>query len=301
MKTVNIILDTDIGPDCDDAGAVAVLHALANRGDAEIVGMMHSTSSKWGAGCLDAINTYYGRPEIPIGTLRQPGFLDGTQYETYNKPLALQYPNRFRNGCAAPDAVALYRQLLSEAEDESIVIVAIGPLPNLAGLLRSLPDELSPLSGAELVARKVNHLVAMGGSFPSGKEWNFEMDPTSARKVAADWPTPVHFTGYELGIAVPTGQSLVTQAPPDHPVRRAYEWFGTQDGLRPSWDLIAVMIAARGLRDGWRLSPAGTVIVEPDGSNRWIPGEGRHFYVQFDEAPERIGLLLEQWLVDKMD
>ena len=34
---VKIILDTDISPDYDDVGAMAVLHALAKRGEAEIL------------------------------------------------------------------------------------------------------------------------------------------------------------------------------------------------------------------------------------------------------------------------
>src|SRR5687767_11741616 len=57
-QAVRVILDTDIGPDVDDAGAVAVLHALADRGEARILAMFCCTSSDWGAPCLDALNTY---------------------------------------------------------------------------------------------------------------------------------------------------------------------------------------------------------------------------------------------------
>ena len=68
LNPVPIILDTDIGPDCDDAGAMAVLHVLANNNEAEILGIMCCTSSQWGAPCIDAINTYYGRGYLPVGT-----------------------------------------------------------------------------------------------------------------------------------------------------------------------------------------------------------------------------------------
>jgi inosine-uridine nucleoside N-ribohydrolase len=44
-EPVKIILDTDIGPDCDDAGAIAVLHTLATQGAAEILGIAHCTSN----------------------------------------------------------------------------------------------------------------------------------------------------------------------------------------------------------------------------------------------------------------
>jgi hypothetical protein len=69
---IKVILDTDNGTDLGDAGAVAVLHALADRGELEILGVMACTSDPYIAPCLDAYNTYYGRPNIPVGTLKDP-------------------------------------------------------------------------------------------------------------------------------------------------------------------------------------------------------------------------------------
>ena len=40
-----IILDTDFETDCDDAGALCVLHALARRGNAAIAGVIASVHS----------------------------------------------------------------------------------------------------------------------------------------------------------------------------------------------------------------------------------------------------------------
>ena len=51
---VKLIFDTDIGPDCDDAGTVALLHALADKQEVELLAMMSATSFEWGAGALDA-------------------------------------------------------------------------------------------------------------------------------------------------------------------------------------------------------------------------------------------------------
>ena len=59
MSIRKIILDTDMGPDCDDAGALAVLHALADRGKASILGVMYCTSIPTGPACIDAINRFY--------------------------------------------------------------------------------------------------------------------------------------------------------------------------------------------------------------------------------------------------
>ncbi len=213
--------DTDIGPDCD-AAALAVLHALADRGEAEIVGVTHYTSSPWGVGCIDAINNYYGRPDIPVGTLKEPGFLDDEGHRKYNGYIMQNYPNRFTDGREVPDAVTTLREWLVKESDQGVVLIAIGPQPNLRKLLQSVADEHSALSGIDLVKEKVSQIVIMGGAFPEGKEWNFEMCPQSAQYVVAHWPTPIMFTGFEIGYDIMTGARLCMEAPEDHPVRKAY-------------------------------------------------------------------------------
>jgi len=103
-KPVRVILDTDIGPDGDDAGAVAVLHALADRHEARLLAMGRCTSSDWGAPCLDALNTCYGRPDIPVGTFKGAGFLaDPREHEKYNREVAARSPHALETGRNAPD------------------------------------------------------------------------------------------------------------------------------------------------------------------------------------------------------
>ncbi len=65
-----VIFDTDMANDCDDTGALAVLHALADRGEAEILAVVTNRKdpSNASAAACAAINGYYGRPDIPIGT-----------------------------------------------------------------------------------------------------------------------------------------------------------------------------------------------------------------------------------------
>ena len=64
-KSEKIILDTDFGNDCDDAGALAILHQMAYSGEAEILATMYPMNDEWGAAAIDAVNTYYGKPNIP--------------------------------------------------------------------------------------------------------------------------------------------------------------------------------------------------------------------------------------------
>lgn len=272
MPPVSLLVDTDIGPDCDDAAALALLHSLADRGEVKILGITHCTSSPYGAGCIDAINAYYGRPELPIGTLKQPGFLHGPAYERYNRHIHDRYPHRYPDSKDVPEAVALLRRLLAKQEDGQTVMAAIGPLINMAALLASEPDCHSPLSGADLIRRKVARLVVMGGAFPSGLEWNFEQHPSSAQVVCAKWPTPVLFSGYEIGCAIHTGQTLYDRTPSDHPVRQAYERF-TGGTTRESWDLTVILASIRNPRDYWDIEEGGFVEVLEDGTSIWHSGE----------------------------
>lgn len=286
MEPVKIMLDTDIGPDCDDAGALAVLHELARRGEAEIVGVTHCTSSPWGAGCIDAINAYYGQPDIPVGTTARKEFLETHPNSNYNEALAKRYPNRYRD-TAAPEAVGLLRRVLSEQDAQSVVFVGIGPLVNLADLLESPADRYSELDGAALVASKVKHAVIMGGAFPEGREWNFEMAPAEAGVVMARWPTPIMLTGAEIGAAIMTGGTLMESCGDDHPVAEAYRRFLGGNPGRPSWDLTAILYAVRGLSHYWQSVDGGEVVVAADGSNQWMRRSGGDRSYLIPRMPDR--------------
>lgn len=297
-EPVSFILDTDIGPDCDDAGAVAVLHALQRKGQLKTLGMMHCTSSPWGAGCLDAINSFYGEVAIPVGTLKIRGFLEGEPYAKYNREIAGSYQNRYPDGDAAPDATPLYRKLLADSPDGSVVIAAIGPLINLMHLLLSKADDISPLSGTELVARKAKHLVVMGGAFPEGKEWNFEMHPEAAAYVCEHWPTSITFTGYEIGTAILTGSRLLSEAPADHPVRRSYASYLGEERTRPSWDLTAVLYAAQGASDYWDIVRGRIRVDGTSGANQWeTDPQGPHAFLTKRMAPEALAALLDELML----
>src|SRR5262249_29546666 len=158
-----------------------------------------------GAPCLAAISAYYGREDVPIGTLKKAGFLTKS---AYNEQIAKRFPSRLRSGKNAPDATTIYRQALSRQPDYSVTISATGPLATLARLLDSPADGASPLAGRDLVARKVALLSVMGGRYPEGKEWNFEQDPAAAARIVRDWPAPILFSGFEIGARIFSGRRL---------------------------------------------------------------------------------------------
>lgn len=293
---VRVIFDSDIGPDVDDAGAVAVLHALASLGEARILAMGCCTSSEWGAPSLSSLNTYFGRPDIPVGTFKGAGFLPESKY---NGEVARRFPGRLRRGGDAPDAAGLYRRILAGQPDGSVVFCAVGPLNNLRLLLDSPPDGFSRRTGLDLVRRKVRMLSVMGGRYPEGKEWNFEQDPAAAQRVVRDWPSPILFSGYEIGARILTGKRLHTESAADSPLRVAYELYIGKEKDRESWDQTGVLAAVRGPGTLWHSSGRGQCAVDPaTGANRWQPApRGLHRYLIEREPPERVRRVIDDLML----
>jgi hypothetical protein len=267
-KPRHIILDTDLNEDCDDAGALAVLHALADEGKAEILGISYCTSSRWGPPCIDVINRWYGRPSLPLGTLRADGFLDEYAHLSYPRYVAEAYGSRVERG-DLPAAVTLLRRLLAAREARDVTFVAIGPLVNLADLLDSGPDDASPLSGRDLVAASVERLVLMAGSIPEGREYNVVSHPVAARAVLAIWPTRIDIIDGKFGGSIWTGAELQYVTPQGNPVRSAYKYHS--GGLNnASYDLLAVDWAVTRSRGFYGLSSPGRMEVDEFGNDRWV-------------------------------
>ena len=47
---VKLIIDTDMSTDCDDVGALCIAHALEQRGEAELLAVVHDTGVATGVG-----------------------------------------------------------------------------------------------------------------------------------------------------------------------------------------------------------------------------------------------------------
>ena len=262
-----IILDTDIGADCDDVGALMLLHSLCGKGEAEFLAATHCTSRASGLGALSAVNIACGR-EVPLGSYPRPGMQDDGTVDRYAAQLAAEFPTRYPVGVPQPDAAQVTSQALEEQPDASVTLCAIGPMTNLAYYLEDA-------SLTDLIARKVRRLVAMAGCFTPGgaPEWNVASDIPAAVRVADAWPTPIVWVPFEVGEPVQTGAPLARRK--DHPAPRAYALFhGGTFHQRSSWDPIAVHIAVRGNQPWWSLSAPGRVTVDPDGSTRFSPEEG---------------------------
>ena len=281
---VKILFDTDMDSDCDDAAALAMLHTLADRGEVELLGTMISAKHPWSAACTDAINTYYGRPDLPIGVPKQPaGFQQGSKYA---ERVAAEFPHDMPPAEEVPDATQLYRKILATQPDGSVTIVTVGDVTNLRYLIESKPDTVSPMSGPELVKAKVAHWVCMGSRYPADKDpakWgNFKPDADSTWRAVEAWPTPITFTGGgRFAQQLSTGGRL-KELPRDNPVRRVYElYFGGTAEDRHSADQIAVLVAARGTGHPWKLVTEGYNHIFPNGTHEWrdSPDNANHQYI----------------------
>lgn len=292
-EPVRLIFDTDMMGDVDDVGTAAVLHALADKGEVTILAMGLSGKNPWSPLCLDALNTYFRRPNIPIGMVRGPAFDKPSRYA---EGIAKEFPHNLKSAEETPDAAILYRKVLASEPDGSVVMVTVGQVTNFANLLKTSADEYSDLDGNELVRRKVKAWVCMGGKIPAGREANLVHDGAAAAYAIRNWPTPIVFSGFEIGKEIVTGVKLKNVAK-SSPVRRAYELFNNLKG-RESWDQTAVLYAVRGLDGGlaeyWDLETKGYLHVNDDGSNEWRPSPNQaHSYLVRKLDPKKIAAEIE--------
>ncbi|MBI1246333.1 nucleoside hydrolase [bacterium] len=316
-RSVPVIFDTDIGNDCDDVLALAMLHALESRGECKLLAVTITKDNELAAPFVDSVNTFYGRGDIPIGVCHsgvtpQVGKFNVLARATDNGKLL--YPHDLESGKQAPDAVQVLRKALAGQKDHSVVICQVGFSTNLANLLDSPGDDISPLDGKGLVAKKVRLLSIMAAAFtkiPDNKtgelkpyrEYNVFKDIPSARKLADKWPTPIVWSGFEIGLNLKYPHTSIEQDfnyVEHHPVAEAYELYIPPPHDRPTWDLTSVLYALRPDHNYFDVSQPGTVTVLEDGYTTFEPNEnGRDRYLilrddQKARATEALMLLSSQ-------
>ncbi len=301
-EPVRIIFDTDMDTDCDDAGALAMLHNLADLGECEILATVVSAHYPFSAPCVEAVNRYYGRPDLPIGVPKLPG-ASTNRGSRYAKQIAERYETTLQTNEDAADAVDVYRRILSESPDKSVVICSVGYLTNLRYLLESEPDGISPMSGRELIEQKVKVWVCMGGRYPQHLDpkvyGNFKPDPEASVIAATQWTGQIVFTG--LGNDILTGECL-RELEEENPARVAYELYLGDKPARPSWDPIAVLYSVRPELEFWKLHQEGKNHIFDNGTNEWRDGEAENhvlLQLQTDSKQELENMLEELMCVPR--
>ena len=234
MQSKKVIFETDMCTDVDDVGALAMLHALADVGEAEILAVSFNEAHPSAANAICAINTWYKRGDIPIGIYK--GDLADPDESSYLDALS-NFPHNLPT-TPTPSSLELYRQVLSEQPDNSVTIISVGFLNNLYDLLKA---------DSNLVAQKVTELVVMAVLIDDPYNTVRHDLIDKSEYVIRNWPTPLVISQH--GESVHTGAKL-SETSAGNPVREAfYQRFNGQYKGRSSWDQLAVLYGVRGLGD----------------------------------------------------
>ena len=282
-----VIIDTDIFSDADDVGALATAFALQLKGEANVIAIGVNTrtdrpsvaTNSWK--CAAAIAQFYGFGGVPIGSDMPDNGTQTNSVDFVGPCAAFASPST-----PAPDtAVNVYRRALASQPNGSVVMIGTGYEENLAALLASPADSISPLDGHDLVAQKVKELVLMAGGYPSRPgENNLEGNPAAAQNVASNWPTKIVWDGYEVGDAMLTGQTVSNVHPSSSPVRAAYEAFVGRSHTIFSYDLVAVYHAIRPNDPIFTEVGPGFNTIDSSGDNSFALGAGNQYYLVLSSA-----------------
>lgn len=288
-----IILETDIGNDVDDALALDMLYKYLDAGKIDLLGITINKEGQYPAEYIDIMNTWYGYPRIPIGIIHN-GVDCENDATNYAKAVCLMqgqngkpaFKRSLKNYNRLPEAPTLYRKILSQQPDSSVTIISVGFSTNLARLLDTPADKISPLTGKELIAKKVKLLCTMAGCFnnPNLYEYNVVKDISAARKVFSEWPTRLVTSPAEVGIAINyPGKSIENDFSwtSMHPMVEAYKSYQKMPYDRPTWDLTSVLYSVEG--SYFTVSPAGRIKITDKGATEFTPDpRGNRYYLKVD-------------------
>ena len=305
-QRMNVIFETDMGNDVDDALAIDMLYKYNKQKRINLMAVMLNKEGEFPPKYIDLLNTWYGQKRIPIGVSPRAdkSLVAGTNYtqvvceklDEKGKPL---YKRSIKDYSKLLSAVKLYRKILAKAEDASVTIVSVGFSTNLALLLDTKADEYSPLTGKELVAQKVKRLVTMAGHIENPKyaEYNVVNDVAACQRVFSEWPTPIYMSPFELGLQVRyPAQSIENDFTwtKHHPIVDSYKVYLKKIEDRPTWDLTAVLYAVDP-QQFFNISPAGKIVVTDEGYTHYKQdAAGKHFYLFI--TPEQAKAILEYFV-----
>jgi hypothetical protein len=273
-----IIIDTDLSLWWDDATAVGMANVMEQRDRVDLLAVMSDIRNPAAAAALNAINTYYGHPRIPIGVVNDS--TANTAAHGYSDILAEQLPHAIRNSSQAQPAVELYRRVLAAQPDHSVTVVAIGGDTNLAALLRSGSAQGRSPSGRTLVATKVRRLVIEDGLFPTGgppfTNERIDIPATTFLVGPKGWPTPIAWVDGFAGVGTKVGADLCASVPRKNPMRIVYsKLFNCGPPGDGDWDGPTLLYAVEGSAGVFSvLEQGGAAVINSKGGLSWGPGAG---------------------------
>ncbi len=276
-----VILDTDIGVDCDDCVALALLLNKHKNKECELLCVTASSTRDGATATIQAICDYY-KVDVKIGAMALPK-LACDEINSY----ATAVKTKYNTTDSSVDAVKLLRETLSSSS-EKVTFIAVGPLVNVRRFLESQGDEISTKTGIELAKDKIDALYVMGGSFIENyeflgmkneeifPEWNILQDIESAQIVADTFPNDIYFVPWEAGYQIFTHIN-----DGDNPVWYAMHAYARSQGYkeegfkRDSWDPVTCLLATEDCSKYYDFSKCGKVTVSNKGITTHTKCEGK--------------------------
>jgi inosine-uridine nucleoside N-ribohydrolase len=296
------MFDSDIGNRIDAPLALSLLYGLDGKGDVRLVSVSVSKPNLKAAAFCDVMGNFYTsavNPQfrsffrgLPIGLATEGKLPEDTPMLTEvlaktNPDGTPVFPYSIKAMNDTAEVNALVRNALTAQYDQNSIVVLAGPATSLARLL-DMPGV------KDLITHKVRFLSVAAGAYPAGDpEFNIKTDIAAAKKLFAEWPGPIVASGREIGEALPFPASSIEKDfawSPAHPTAEAYRAYKTMPYDAPTWDMAAVLYAARPQEGYFRLSEPGTIRVSDDGRTKFTPtAEGKHRYLILDpEQKDRI-------------
>jgi hypothetical protein len=271
---IGAVYDCDMST-IDDALALAMLYGLQGKGTLRVISVSVSKPNLKAAEYCDVLTRFYnGEPggffgPTPIGLALAPKM--DPDAAMVLAPLAGKYSRGIQKLNDTADPVAQIRNALTAQFDQNAVVVLAGPATNLAGVL-DLPGT------KELIAKKVKLLCVT----------DFGGNVAAARKMLAEWQSPIVHAPAELGNAILfPGASMEKDFAwsAAHPVVDAYKAYKPMPYDAPSWAMTAALYAARPAENDFKLSDPGTLSLADGGVVRFTPGpSGKHRQLLLDPA-----------------
>lgn len=276
-KPVNVIFDTDMGNDVDDALALVMLYSFVQSGDCDLKGILVNKDNPHAAVYTDIVAKYYGADSVPIGMVedgvtKDPGLFVEKISEEKNADGSYKYARNINAETKLPAAVKLARKIMSESEDGSLVYISVGFSSNLEDIFNSGPDEFSPLNGLELFKKKVKYVSLMAGNFSKPvlddpysvqPEFNVGCDKPASKFVYETCPVPMVFNGFEIGLMIEFPHKIIAEElSKENPLVESFRLY-TDGSDRPTWDLISVLYVFR--PDMFGLSESGFITASDSG------------------------------------
>jgi Superfamily I DNA and RNA helicases len=302
VQPIQMILDSDFGSSTDDLFALMMLHHYIDEGLVDLKGIIVDREGEKNAGIVDIFDNYYGHPDIPVG-LERNGVKNPRCFIPYNGICDLKDAQgnplfkRSLDASKLPDGYKLYRKILSKAEDNSIVVVAIGFATTLSQLFESGSDEYSSLSGLDLFKQKVKAVYIQSGRFEAGDSlsgYNMRAASKQSAVFYSKLPEKVDLIMSPSNIG-----DKMNYLPQDvvadlsytdwNPIKAVYTNYTCDTGQR-MWDTNCLVQAVFG-DNAYHLSPRGWVTFidkgemsemlfkpDPDGNARYqMPGDSYFF------------------------